>query len=116
MIGYARRFGQTLEDVNKVPGEVFGRLMKDVSQRIHKETLERLQGLQGAEFDQAYANLMIVEHAQAIAFLDCAREYVDDENVRKVIEESIPRLEQHRDAALKAAKSASTGGQMERGR
>jgi predicted outer membrane protein len=100
------------EAVGKEPAERFGQLIKEYTQRVQQETNKRLQGLQGVEFDQAYAHLMIVEHTQAIAFLGAAREYVVDENVQKLLDESIPKLEQHRDAAINAAKAVSKGGQQ----
>jgi putative membrane protein len=63
--------------------------------RSENSTMNRLQKLNGAEFDKAYASAMVKDHkADVKAFKDAADD-VKDPDVKAFAQKMIPKLEEH---------------------
>ncbi|HDZ56280.1 MAG TPA: DUF4142 domain-containing protein [Pseudomonas xinjiangensis] len=54
-----------------------------------------LQLRDGEDFNEAYTNNQVVAHEQTIELFETASENVDDEEVRKLAEEMLPKLREH---------------------
>jgi len=68
---------------------------KQDGQREHAQAIEQLNTLTGAEFDRAFANLMVQDHEKAIAMLERAQTHVQNAQLRSFIKSTLPTLRQH---------------------
>lgn len=65
-----------------------------------KQTMQKLQQLEGEQFDRVYLKFMVQGHEHAIKTLSKAlEEKLKDPDVRELVEKSIPILEQHLELA-----------------
>lgn len=65
-----------------------------------KETMQKLQKLEGEEFDRVYLKFMVEGHEHAIKTLSKAlEEKLKDPDVRELVEKSVPILQQHLELA-----------------
>jgi len=60
----------------------------------HVAATERMSTLTGAEFDEAFLNMMVSDHQSAVNLLETARETVDDPDLRIIFRKVLPILRQ----------------------
>jgi len=63
--------------------------------RTERSTMERLQKLNGAEFDKAYAAAMVKDHKKDVADFKDAAQDVKDPELKAFAQKTIPTLEEH---------------------
>jgi len=68
----------------------------DAARQIRIGTLQKLKGPQ---FDHAYMNTMIDDHAAAIALFEDASRTIDDADIRQFVDATLPVLREHAAAA-----------------
>lgn len=77
----------------------------------HKETMEKITRLSGADFDRAYMQAMVGEHDHAVATFRGYSERGDDPELKAWASKTLPTLQAHeRLAKTTAAKLTSTDG------
>jgi putative membrane protein len=83
--------------------------MKDVLAREKGMTtpapdpLNELRGLNGAAFDRAFARKMLDGHRELIQIVENARPTVQNDQVRQLLDETLPRLREHERTAADLA-------------
>lgn len=65
----------------------------------HREQMDRLQGLSGAEFDKAFMGLMVEDHKKAVSLFETASQQAKDEQVKGYAEKTLPVLKEHLEKA-----------------
>ena len=68
----------------------------------------RLEGLSGAEFDRAYVQMMIDDHAQDIALFEAKANAVSSDAFRAFAQKTLPALRKHLDMARAAQQKLSS--------
>jgi putative membrane protein len=68
--------------------------------RARKETLDRLRGLQGPEFDQEFLPAMAAGHEYTIQLVQEARNTTEDAAFRGLLGRLLPLVQQQRDLAM----------------
>ncbi|SRR6266566_9249382 len=76
--------------------------------RTEKRKLDQMKRLSGSEFDKAFAQEMSRDHDQMISMLRDAKNHVSAP-MKELVDNTIPVLEEHKDLADKAEKSADRG-------
>jgi putative membrane protein len=82
--------------------------LKDIAQRNniqlpdkmldkHKEHVEELSGLSGAEFDEAYISLLAEDHEEDIELFEEASENYENRDVREWAKKTLPTLRDHKE-------------------
>lgn len=67
-----------------------------------KQVKSRLESVQGADFDKAFAYQMVVDHQKAIDLFGRGRK-VEDESVRRFARETLPILRRHAEQVARLA-------------
>lgn len=67
----------------------------------HQKKAEKLQGMKGAEFDQAYLSDMVKDHQREVQRYQQAQKSVDDSDIKAYIQQTLPILQQHLQTAQK---------------
>jgi len=70
-----------------------------------KKKMDQMKRLSGSQFDAAFAQEMSRDHDHMISMLRDARQHVSPP-IQELVQQTIPVLEQHKDLADKASKSA----------
>ena len=65
---------------------------------------KKLEKLEGAKFDVAYVDQMILDHSDGLHLIDTALSIVKDPDLRAALTEVRPMIQRHLDAALKLQK------------
>jgi putative membrane protein len=73
--------------------------------QTEKKKMDQMKQLSGAQFDAAFAQEMSRDHDHMISMLRDARRHVSPP-IKELVEQTIPVLEEHKDLADKASKSA----------
>lgn len=60
-----------------------------------QRTMERLQGLSGADFDRAFVQQMVSDHKRAVADFQRAAARASDSDVRRFAQQTLPGLQEH---------------------
>lgn len=60
-----------------------------------QRTMERLQGLSGADFDRAFIQQMVSDHKSAVADFQRAASSGSDSDVRRFAQQTLPGLQEH---------------------
>lgn len=61
----------------------------------HKSMIDKLAGMSGAEFDKAYVQAMVKDHQEDIAEFEKAGKEVQNADLKKFIEDTIPVMKEH---------------------
>jgi putative membrane protein len=67
----------------------------------HQQTIDKLSKLKGAEFDKAYSNAMIDDHQKVVALFEKAEKDVQNADLKKFVEQTLPTLKEHLEVAEK---------------
>lgn len=78
---------------------------------FEKAFMDRLKELSGSQFDQAFMQNMMMGHQEVAQDLRLARNDVQNSQVRQLIDQAIPRIQQHRQMAAKQHKNIQSSGQ-----
>ncbi|MGH7529963.1 MAG: DUF4142 domain-containing protein [Gemmatimonadales bacterium] len=70
--------------------------------------IERLSGLQGAEFDREFARAMVQSHQKTLRMLQQAQGQVQREEVRELVQNTIPTVQRHLETAQSIARTVAT--------
>lgn len=74
----------------------------DVALQMRKNdqaSLQKLQGLSGVAFDEAYLQSQVDAHQRTLALLKASRGQARDANLRSMIDAAIPKVQSHLDQA-----------------
>ncbi len=85
---------------------------KDKEQeKVDKNKMAQLKKLNGAAFDHTFAQVMKNDHEHMISLLKDHKDDLKSDDLKKLVDDTIPVLEQHKDLADKAMspQSASAG-------
>jgi putative membrane protein len=104
VLGLARKSNIQLEGMRSAAAEAPAEL-----DRRHRATLEKLQRAQGADFDREFINAMLEGHDQTIKQLDSARAKLPGNDVRALIDKTLPVLHKHHEQAQQLKTSAGAG-------
>ncbi len=77
-----------------------------------QQHMEKMRGLKGAEFDRHFASMMTADHEKTITLVKTAQNDVEDAEVKALLTELLPKLEQHRERA-QSLTGASAAGEAE---
>ncbi|HYG21249.1 MAG TPA: DUF4142 domain-containing protein [Verrucomicrobiae bacterium] len=72
----------------------------------HQKKMDKLQALNGAEFDREYSTAMLKEHQKTIAKYEHASRNITDTEVQQYVQATLPKLRQHLQHAQHAAQAA----------
>ena len=86
--------GAANEKLKSLAGQKQMPLADDVSPEEH-EALGKLEGLNGTEFDKAYAKMMVKDHKEDISEFEKALKKVKDPDVQAYAQETLPTLRHH---------------------
>jgi putative membrane protein len=110
-----RQFGQRMVDDHsqaseqlKAIAQTKGITLPDSLDAKHRKELERLQKLSGAEFDQAYMNLMLEDHQKDIREFRKVAQQGLDPDIKSVAATTLPKLHDHLAMARSAARMAKS--------
>ena len=92
--------------------EVAAKMNIDLPTKVnakHHATIEKMSGLSGAAFDNAYVPAMVSDHEKDIAEFEKADQQVKNADLKKFIEDSLPMMKDHLEKIKKfdQAKTAS---------
>jgi len=91
-------------------------------EKTAKNKMDQLKKLNGAEFDKTFAQVMSNDHEHMISLLKDHKGDIQSEDLKTLVENTIPVLEQHKDLADKAmsqeqrASESSQGSSSAQGR
>jgi putative membrane protein len=71
----------------------------------HRELMQKLSGLSGAEFDREYMNAMVAEHEEAVRELEGKSESSTNANVKQWASKTLPAVRQHLERARQISES-----------
>jgi putative membrane protein len=60
-----------------------------------QQSLQKLQGMSGAEFDEAFSQEMVSGHQKAVQMYEQAAQSAQDPEIRAFAEEKLPTLREH---------------------
>ena len=69
----------------------------------HAAILDRLSGLQGAEFDGVYASAQLAAHVEAVDQFGAYSQNGDNGGLRRFAQEALPKLKEHLEFARRIA-------------
>ncbi|HVZ94809.1 MAG TPA: DUF4142 domain-containing protein [Phycisphaerales bacterium] len=104
--GLAKSIGIQLWDEATVKAE----LNKDKPADERVDPMERLQSLTGKEFDAEFGAVMLKGHRELIALVQAAQPSLRNEDVRRLVEKTLPVLRHHEEMAAKISESSQAGG------
>ncbi len=96
-----KKFGQMMvTDHTKANEELKGIASKKsvplpVDVGAHKASMDKLNGLSGAEFDRAYVELMVADHEKTIALFQTQADRGTDAEVKAFAAKTLPTLKKH---------------------
>lgn len=92
--------------------------MKDKEQeKIGKNKMDQLKRLNGSEFDKTFAQVMSSDHEHMISLLKDHKDDLESDDLKTLVDNTIPVLEQHKELADKAMSQesrASAGSSQDR--
>jgi putative membrane protein len=76
---------------------------------MHRQTMERLRGLQGAEFDSAFMNAQVMGHQQVLNVLQRAQGQAQDSTVQRHLSTATENVQEHLDRARQIQQAVMQG-------
>jgi putative membrane protein len=96
------------EEITKLAAGAAGGAAAEPTRR-QASVLERLEQLDGRPFDRAYVELIVQDHAEAVALFKQQAELGKDAAAKKLAADALPMLESQLAAAKSLAKKLTTG-------
>lgn len=82
-------------------------------QTLANDYQEALTAVQGQPFDQLYASDMVLDHDKDVATLAASKQYLTSSpQVAQLVDQLLPKLDQHRQMALDALKAVQPNPQL----
>jgi putative membrane protein len=75
----------------------------------YSQTIQRLQGLSGAEFDREYIKQMVEDHEKGVQKFEMASKSLQDEELKRFATDTLPTLRSHHEQAQKLAATVGAG-------
>lgn len=76
------------------------------------QSIQKLQSLSGTEFDRAYINETVKDHAKAVQKFENASQSLSDQELKQFASETLPKLQEHHQMAQQlAARLGNSQGQ-----
>jgi putative membrane protein len=95
------------EDTRTQPGAPTGRQPGQTQQSYMMQQdlqiIQQLESMSGSEFDKAYINQMVQDHAKAVQKFETASETLQDEELKTFATETLPKLREHHQMAQQLA-------------
>ena len=76
----------------------------------HKQVVDKLSKMRGAEFDRAYMKEMVEDHDKTVKKFRQAAQNLDDANLKTFAQKTLPILEQHQQMAHELSRSLTAVG------
>lgn len=76
----------------------------------HQQTMQRLQTLQGADFDSAFMNAQVAGHEHVLSILQQAQTQAQDSSVKQRLTQATESVQQHLERARQVQQAVMTGG------
>ena len=73
--------------------------------RTDKNKMDQLKKMSGAEFDKTFAQVLAKDHDHMVSMLRDHKEDLKSPELKQLVDNTIPVLEQHKDMAEKAGRS-----------
>lgn len=86
--------GKAGEDLKSVASKMNVAVPDRVSPK-HQATIDKMSKLSGPSFDTAYIKAMVEDHEKDIAEFEKARGQVNNEDLKKFIDETVPVMKEH---------------------
>ena len=86
--------GKMNDDLKDVAGKMSVEVPAKISAK-HKALIDKMAGMSGAEFDQAYVKEMVKDHEKDIAEFEKAGQEVKNEDLKKFIDSSLETMKGH---------------------
>ncbi len=86
--------GKINDNLKELAGKMNVTLPTSVSAK-HKATIEKMSGMSGADFDNAYVPAMVKDHKMDIAEFEKAGKMAKNEDLKKFIDESLEKMKDH---------------------
>lgn len=86
--------GKINDNLKELAGKMNVTLPASVS-AMHKAMIEKMSGLSGADFDNAYVPAMVKAHKKDIAAFEQAGKMVKNDDLKKFIDDSTPMMKDH---------------------
>jgi len=77
--------------------------------QMHRDAIDKLSQLQGAEFDRAYMNHMLKDHEEGVALFEKEMRNGKDAGLKAFAEKTLPTLKQHLQMARTISESLKGG-------
>jgi putative membrane protein len=79
--------------------------------KIDKNKMDQLKSMSGTDFDKGFATLMSNDHQHMVSLLKDAKSDLKSEDLKTLVDNTIPVLQQHKDMAEDAASKANRSNQ-----
>ncbi len=77
---------------------------------MHQQAMQRLQNLQGADFDSAFMNAQVAGHEQVLTVLQQAQNQAQDSTLKQHVTKAAASVQQHLERARQVQQAVMTGG------
>jgi putative membrane protein len=92
--------GQAGDQLQPIAKKLNVQLSNELSSE-HQKTVDRLSKLEGAAFDKAYSEAMLMDHKKVIAMFESEEESAKDSELKKFVSDTLPTLKEHLSMAEK---------------
>jgi putative membrane protein len=79
----------------KLATELMMPLTPDARLLVEQQAAQRLESLSSADFDSAYADMMVKDHAAAVQLFENASASLTDKDLKKFADKTLPTLRDH---------------------
>ncbi len=86
--------GKINDDLKEVAGKMGVTVPTTISAK-HKAAVEKMSGLSGAAFDNAYVPMMVQDHKKDVSEWEEAEKTVKNDDLKKFIGDNLPTLKDH---------------------
>jgi putative membrane protein len=101
---------QQVKDLAQKKGWTLNDTPKNEKMQQHQEAMqERMNNLQGPQFDRAFTNMMVNGHQRLIHMAQNWSQSVKDQDVKTLLDQMMPKLQQHEQMAEQLKAPAAQG-------
>ena len=97
-----QQFGMTMVEDHGAANEELGQIFRQKNRELpaellpeHRATVDKLQGVSGAEFDHQYMRAMVKDHAKDVEEFRNAARRLQDPDLSAWVDRTLPVLERH---------------------
>jgi putative membrane protein len=101
---------QQVKDLAQKKGWTLNDTPKNEKMQQHQQAMQqRMSSLKGAQFDRAFTNMMVNGHQRLIHMAQGWSQNVKDQDVRSLLDQMMPKLQQHEQMAEQLKAPAAQG-------